>query len=163
MARLAAIKMLLAFACFKDFKLFQIDVKSAFLYGFISEEIYVEQPPGFQNDNLLNHVFKLSRVLHGLKQALKAWYQRLSKFLIDNGFSKEKIDTTLFTKTRDDELFIVQIYVDNIVFCTTNESLYQEFSKCMQGELKIYKSTYQAYELDRRAELFPQITNQTNE
>jgi hypothetical protein len=64
--------MLLAFACFKDFKLFQMDVKSAFLNGFIDEEVYVEQPPGFENHEFPNHVFKLLKALYGLKQAPKS-------------------------------------------------------------------------------------------
>ena len=70
--------MLLAFACFKNFKLFQMDVKSAFLNGFINEEVCVEQPPGFENPHFPNHVFKLSKALYGLKQAPRAWYERLS-------------------------------------------------------------------------------------
>ena len=88
-ARLEVIHMLLAFACHKNFKLFQMDVKSAFLNGFISEEVYVKQPPSFKNSQLPNHVFKLTKALYGLKQAPPNWYDRLSKYLL------EKIDTTL--------------------------------------------------------------------
>ena len=80
-ARLEAIRMLLAFSCLKNFKLYQMDVKSAFLNGFITEEVYVEQPPGFEDPKFPNHVFKLSKALYGLKQAPRAWYERLSKFL----------------------------------------------------------------------------------
>ncbi|WJZ81293.1 hypothetical protein VitviT2T_001142 [Vitis vinifera] len=79
-ARLEAIRMLLAFACFKDFVLYQMDVKNAFLNGFINEEVYVEQPPSFQRFNFPNHVFRLKKALYGLKQAPRAWYERLSKF-----------------------------------------------------------------------------------
>ena len=85
-ARLEAIRMLLAFACFKDFILYQMDVKSAFLNGFINEEVCVEQPPDFQSFNFLNHVFKLKKALYGLKQAPRAWYEKLSKFLLKKGF-----------------------------------------------------------------------------
>ena len=81
-ARLEAIRMLLVFACFKNFVLYQMDVKSAFLNDFINEEVYVEQPPGFQSFNFPNHVFKLRKTLYGLKQAPRAWYERLSKFLL---------------------------------------------------------------------------------
>ena len=81
-ARLEAIRMLLAFACYKNFILYQMDVKNAFLNGFINEEVYVEQPSGFESFNFLNHVFKLKNVLYGLKQAHRAWYERLNKFLI---------------------------------------------------------------------------------
>ncbi|KAK8609283.1 hypothetical protein V6N13_061732 [Hibiscus sabdariffa] len=87
-ARMEAIRMLLAFACHHEFKLFQMDVKSAFLNGFISEEVYVEQPPGFEDPNFPNHVFKLSKALYGLKQAPRAWYERLSSFLIEKDFAK---------------------------------------------------------------------------
>ena len=94
-ARLEAIRMLFAFASFMDFKLYQMDVKSAFLNGFIEEEIYVKQPLGFENFDFPNHVFKLSKALYGLKQAPRAWYERLSNFLLEKGFSKGKVDTTL--------------------------------------------------------------------
>ena len=96
-ARLEAIRMLLAFACHKNFILYQMDVKSVFSNGFINEEVYVEQPPGFGSFNFPNHVFKLKKELYGLKQAPRAWYERLSKFLISNGFKMGKIDTNLFT------------------------------------------------------------------
>ena len=82
-ARLEAIRMLLAFAYFKDFKLFQMDVKSAFLNGYINEEVYVEQPPSFEDQKFSNHVFKLTKALYCLKQAPRPWYERLSKFLIN--------------------------------------------------------------------------------
>ena len=82
-ARIEAIRLLFAFACHMNFKLFQMDVKSAFLNGFIQEEVYVEQPSGFENFEKPNHVYKLQKALYGLKQALRAWYERLSKFLME--------------------------------------------------------------------------------
>ena len=85
-ARLEAIRMLLAFACFKDFVLYQMDVKSAFLNGFINEKVYVEQPLGFQSFNFPNHVFKLKKAFYGLKQVPRARYERLNKFLLKMGF-----------------------------------------------------------------------------
>ncbi|KAL3533292.1 hypothetical protein ACH5RR_006813 [Cinchona calisaya] len=127
-ARLESIRMFLAFACFNNFKLFQMDVKSAFLNGFIDQEVFVEQPPGFENKNLPNYVFKLSKALYGLKQAPRAWYERLSGFLTENGFKRGVVDTTLFTKTDSNGLLIVQIYVDDIIFGATNESLCKDFS-----------------------------------
>ncbi|RVW82174.1 Retrovirus-related Pol polyprotein from transposon RE1 [Vitis vinifera] len=136
-ARLEAIRMLLAFACFKDFVLYQMGVKSAFLNGFINEEVYVEQPPGFQSLNFPNHVFRLKKALYGLKQAPRAWYERLSKFLLKKGFKMGKIDTTLFIKTKDNDMLLVQIYVDDIIFGATNVSLCEEFSKCMHSEFEM--------------------------
>jgi hypothetical protein len=135
--RLEAIRMLLAFACFKNFKLFQMDVKSAFLNGFIAEEVYVEQPPGFENHEFPNHVFKLSKALYGLKQAPRAWYERLSGFLIEKGFTRGKLDTTLFLMFDGKDMLIVQIYVDDIIFGSTNENLCKEFSKTMQDEFEM--------------------------
>ena len=85
-ARLEVIRMLLAFACFKYFILYQMDVKSVFLNDFINDEVYVEQPPDFQSFNFPNHVFKLKNTLYGLKQAPRAWYERLSKFLLKKRF-----------------------------------------------------------------------------
>ena len=90
-----------------------MDFKSAFLNGFINEEVYVEQPPGFENPHFPNHVFKLSKALYGLKQVLRAWYERLSKILIENGFNKGKVDTTLFIKVKEHDILVVQIYVDD--------------------------------------------------
>ena len=84
-----------------------MDVKSAFLNGFINEEIYVEQPPSFQSFNFPNHVFKLKKALYGLKQAPRAWYEILNKFLLENGFKMGKIDTTFFIKTKENDMFLV--------------------------------------------------------
>jgi hypothetical protein len=97
-ARLESIRILLAYATYHDFKLYQMDVKSAFLNGPIKEEVYVEQPPGFEDSEYPNHVYKLSKALYGLKQAPRAWYECLRDFLITNGFKVGKADPTLFTK-----------------------------------------------------------------
>jgi hypothetical protein len=98
-ARLESIRILLAYAIYHGFKLYQMDVKSVFLNGPIKEEVYVEQPPGFDDSKYPNHVYKLSKALYGLKQAPRAWYERLRDFLITNGFKVGKVDPTLFTKT----------------------------------------------------------------
>ena len=114
-----------------------MDVKSAFLNGFINEEVFVEQPPGFESFNFPNHVFKLKKALYGLKQVPRALYERLSKFLISSGFKMGKIDTTLFIKPNDKEMLIVQIYVDDIIFGATNGSLCEEFVKYMHSEFEM--------------------------
>jgi hypothetical protein len=105
-ARLESIQILLAYATYHDFKLFQIDMKSVFLNGPIKEEVYVEQPPGFEDGKYPSHVFKLKRVPYGLKQAPRAWYEYLKYFLIANSFIVGKAYHTLFTKTIDNDVFI---------------------------------------------------------
>jgi hypothetical protein len=129
--RLESIRILLAYATYHGFKLYQMDVKSAFLNGPIKEEVFVEQPPGFENSEYPNHVYKLSKALYGLKQAPRAWYEFLRDFLITNGFKVGKADPTLFTKTIYKDLFICQIYVDDIIFGSTNKSSCEEFSRIM--------------------------------
>ena len=90
-ARLEAIRMLLAFASIMGIKLYQMDVKSAFLNGFIREEVYVDQPTGFENSDLPNHIFKLKKALYGLKQAPRAWYERLIKFILEKGSLEKRL------------------------------------------------------------------------
>ena len=136
-ARLEAIHVFLAFACLMDFKLFQMDVKSAFLNGFILEEVFVEQPPGFEDISKPNYVYKLKKALYGLKQAPRAWYERLSNFLINKDFVRGKVDTTLFIKHSKSNMLVVQIYVDDIIFGATNNDLCQEFAKMMQAEFEM--------------------------
>ena len=136
-ARLESIRILIAFACSKNFKLYQMDVKSAFLNGYLKENVYVKQPPGFENINHPDYVYKLTKALYGLKQAPRAWYERLSLFLTNNGFKKGKTDTTLFTKISTKDILIVQIYVDDIVFGSTNEKLCKEFSELMTSEFEM--------------------------
>jgi hypothetical protein len=130
-ARLESIRLLLAYATYHGFKLYQMDVKSAFLNDHIKEEVYVEQPPGFEDSEYPNHIYKLSKALYGLKQAPRAWYECLRDFLITNVFKVGKADPTLFTKTIAKDLFICQIYVDDIIFGSTNKSTCEEFSRIM--------------------------------
>ena len=114
-----------------------MNVKSGFLNGYIKEEVYVEQPPGFEDHKYPDHVFKPSKVLYGLKQAPRAWYECLSSFLLKNYFKRGKVDTTLFIKNTDFDMIIVQIYVDEIIFSVTNPGLYKEFEQLMQGEFEM--------------------------
>jgi hypothetical protein len=114
--RLDSIRILSAYATYHGFKLYQMDVKSAFLNGPIKEDVYVGQPPSFEDSEYPTHVYKLSKALYGLKQAPRAWYECLRDFLITNGFKVGKADATIFTKTIDKDLFICQIYVDDILF-----------------------------------------------
>jgi hypothetical protein len=145
-ARLEAIRFLLAFAAHHDFKLYQMDVKSAFLNGPLSEEVYVEQPPGFDDLKRPNHVYKLHKALYRLKQAPRAWYECLKDFFLKQGFEIGKADATLFTRKVDGHIFVCQIYVDDIIFGSTNEFFCEEFSRVMtkrfemsmMGELKFF-------------------------
>ena len=91
---------MLAFAFYMNFKLFQMDIKSTFLHGYIAEEIFIEQSSDFENYIFSNHVYKVNKILYGLKQAPRAWYERLSKFLLKNNFTRDSIDTTLFLKIK---------------------------------------------------------------
>jgi hypothetical protein len=136
-ARLEAIRILLAYACAHNIKLYQMDVKSAFLNGYINELVYVEQPPGFEDEKKPNHVYKLRKALYGLKQAPRAWYERLRDFLLSKGFKMGKVDTTLFTKKIDKDLFVLQIYVDDIIFGSTNQVHCEEFGKMMAKEFEM--------------------------
>ena len=110
-----------------------------FFNGFINEEVYVEQPTEFQSFNFPNHVFKLRNTLYGLKKSLRAWYERLNNFyfFLENGFKMEKIDTTIFIKSKENDMLLVQIYVNDIIFGPTNVSLCEEFDKCMHSEFEM--------------------------
>jgi hypothetical protein len=133
-ARLKAIRILLAYACTHNIKLYQMDIKSVFLNGHINEEVYVEQPPSFEDDKKPNHAYKLKKTLYGLKQAPSTWYERLRDFLLSKGFMMGKVDTTLFTKKIGKDLFVLQIYVDDIIFRSTNQDFYEEFGNIMANE-----------------------------
>jgi hypothetical protein len=145
-AGLESICILLAYDTYHGFKLYQMDVKSAFLNGPNKEEVYVEQPPGFEDSEYPSHVYKLSKTLYGLKQAIRAWYECLRYFLLTYGFKIGKDDPTLFAKTIAKDLFICQIYVDDIIFGSTNKSscevfsriMIQKFEMFMMGELKYF-------------------------
>jgi hypothetical protein len=145
-ARLEAIRMLLAFAAHHDFKLYQIDIKSTFLNGPIQELVYVEQPPGFEDPKFSNHVYKLQKAIYGLKQAPRAWYECLKELLLKQGFQISKADPTIFTHKVNKDIFVCQIYVDDILFGSTNHEFCEEFSRIMtkrfkmsmMGELKFF-------------------------
>ncbi|GJS41570.1 retrovirus-related pol polyprotein from transposon TNT 1-94 [Tanacetum coccineum] len=114
-----------------------MDVKSAFLNGFINEEVYVAQPPGFIDFAKPNHVYRLKKALYGLKQAPKAWYDRLKAFLIKHDYTMGMVDNTLFTKKKDPNLIIVQIYVDDIIFGSTCQEMCDDFAKIMHDEFEM--------------------------
>ncbi|GKE19560.1 putative ribonuclease H-like domain-containing protein [Tanacetum coccineum] len=114
-----------------------MDVKSAFLYGKIEEEVYVCQPPGFEDLDFPDRVYKVEKELYGLHQAPRAWYETLSTYLLDNGFQRGKIDKTLFIKMVKSDILLVQVYVDDIIFGSTKKSLYIEFEKTMHMKFQM--------------------------
>nr|GEU37561.1 hypothetical protein [Tanacetum cinerariifolium] len=119
-ARMEAIRIFLAYAAHKSFTVFQIDVKTAFLHGSLKELVYVFQPKGFIDADHPSHVYKLKKALYGLKQAPRAWYDELSTFLLQNHFFKGTIDPTLFIRRFQDDILVVQVYVDDIIFSSTH-------------------------------------------
>ena len=136
-SRLEAIHILLAYANHHNIILYQMDVKSAFLNGKLEEEVYVAQPPGFEDPKHPDKVFRLNKALYGLKQAPRVWYDTLKEFFMKKGFKPCSLDPTLFTKTYDDELFMCQIYVDDIIFGYTNQCYSDEFSYMMSEEYQM--------------------------
>ncbi|GJZ61205.1 putative ribonuclease H-like domain-containing protein [Tanacetum coccineum] len=126
-----------SFASFIDFLSTQIDVKSAFLYDTIEEEVYVYQPPGFVDPAHPNKVYKVIKALYGLHQAPRAWYETLSSFLLKNGFRRGTIDKTLFIKKNKSDIMLVQVYVDDIIFGSTKQSMCTEFKDCMHKRFQM--------------------------
>jgi hypothetical protein len=124
---LEVIRILLAFTSSKGFKLYQMDVKSAFLNGVIQEEVFVKQPPGFENPKYPNIVYKLSKALYGLKQASWAWYARLKTFLLEHEYVMGSVDKTIFTLKHGNDFLLVQIYVDDIIFGGSSHVLVSSF------------------------------------
>nr|GFA57383.1 hypothetical protein [Tanacetum cinerariifolium] len=122
-ARLEAIRIFLAYAVQNNMVVYQIDVKTAFLNGKLREEVYVNQPDGFVDSDNPNHVYKLKKALYGLKQAPRAWYDMLSSFLLSQDFSKGSVDLTLFIRRNGNDLLLVQIYVDDIIFAASTLEL----------------------------------------
>jgi hypothetical protein len=126
-ARLEAIRILLVFATSKGFKLYQMDVESAFLNGVIQDKVYVRQAPGFENPRFPDIVYKLSKALCELKQAPRAWYARLKIFLLEHGYIMGSVDKTLFTLKHGTNFLLVQIYVDDIIFDVSSHTLVSRF------------------------------------
>jgi hypothetical protein len=126
-ARLEAIRILLAFATSKGFKLYQMNMKNAFLNGVIQEEVYVRQPLGFENPEYSNRVYKLLKALYELKQVSRAWYARLKTFLLDHEYVMGSIYKTLFILKHGNDFLLVQIYVDDIIFSGSSLVLVSSF------------------------------------
>nr|GEX85998.1 hypothetical protein [Tanacetum cinerariifolium] len=130
--RIEAIRLFLAYASFMGFMV--MDVKSYFLYGTIEEEVYICQPPGFEDPDYLDKVYKVVKALYGLHQAPRAWYETLANYLLENGFQKGKIDQALFIKKQKGDILLVQVYVDDIIFGSTNKDLCKAFENLMKDK-----------------------------
>nr|GFC46016.1 putative ribonuclease H-like domain-containing protein [Tanacetum cinerariifolium] len=135
--RIETIRLFLTYASFMGFMVYQMDVKSAFLYGTIKEEVYVCQPLGFEDPDYPNKVYKVVKALYGLHQAPRTWYETLANYLLENGFQRGKIDQTLFIKRKQGDILLVQIYVDDIIFGSTNKDLCKAFEKLMKGKFQM--------------------------
>ncbi|KAI3740532.1 hypothetical protein L2E82_31000 [Cichorium intybus] len=119
------------------FTVYHIDVKTAFLYGEVKEEIYVDQPPRFVNSKFPNHVYKLDKALYGLHQAPRAWYATLTEHLLNQGYTRGTIDHTLFIKREKTDLIVIQIYVDDIIFGSSSETLCKDFERVMKKRFEM--------------------------
>ncbi|GJS43389.1 putative ribonuclease H-like domain-containing protein [Tanacetum coccineum] len=126
-----------AYASFMGFLVYQMDVKSAFLYGTIEEKVYVTQPPGFKYPNNPNKVYKVVKALYGLHQAPRAWYETLANYLLGNGYKRGKIDQIFFIKKQKGDILLVQVYVDDIIFSSTNKELCTGFEKLMKDKFQM--------------------------
>nr|GEW40796.1 retrovirus-related Pol polyprotein from transposon TNT 1-94 [Tanacetum cinerariifolium] len=140
-ARLEAVQIFIAYAAHKSFIIYQMDVKTEFLNGPFKDEVYVAQPNGFVDPDHPEKVYQLRKALYGLKQSLRAWYNELSKFLTSKGFTKGTID-----RLYEEDILLVQIYVDDIIFGSTNPKFSKRFEKLMHsrfemslmGEMKLF-------------------------
>jgi hypothetical protein len=145
-AHLEVISILLDFSVAKGFKLYHMDVKSAFLNGVLEEEVFVRQPLGFDSEKYPHRVYKLRKALYGLKQVPRAWYGRLRGFLFERGCEMGKVDQTLFLLGQGRDILTVQVYMDDIVFGGSSNSLVarfaddmsREFEMSMMGELQFF-------------------------
>ncbi|GJU79636.1 ribonuclease H-like domain-containing protein [Tanacetum coccineum] len=122
-ARLEVVRIFITYATHKSFLIYQMDVKTAFLNGTLKEKVYVAKPDGFVDPDHPEKVYRLRKALYGLKQAPRAWYDELSNFLMSKGFTKDTIDPTIFIIRYREDILLVQIYVDDIIFRTSDQPI----------------------------------------
>nr|GEX46216.1 putative ribonuclease H-like domain-containing protein [Tanacetum cinerariifolium] len=135
--RIEAIRLFLAYASFMGFIVYQMDVKSTFIYETIDEEVYIFQPPGFEDPDYPDKVYKVVKALYGLHQTPRAWYETLATYLLENGFQRGKIDQTLFIKKQKGDILLVHVYLDDIIFGSTNKELCKYFKKLMKDKFQM--------------------------
>nr|GEV37017.1 hypothetical protein [Tanacetum cinerariifolium] len=175
-ARIEAIRLFLAYASFMGFMVYQMDVKSAFIYENIEEEIYVYQPPGFEDLDYPDKVYKVVKALYGLHQAPRPWYETLANYLLENGFQSGKINQTLFIKKQEGDILLVQsgkinqtlfikkqegdillvqVYVDDIIFGSSNKDLFKAFEKLMKDKFQMSSMGELTFFLDEKVASTP--------
>nr|KAJ0216285.1 hypothetical protein LSAT_V11C300154280 [Lactuca sativa] len=136
-ARIEAIRLFLAYASYMNFIVYQMDVKTTFLHGVLEEEVFLNQPPGFVDKDHPDFVYRLDKAIYGLKQTPRAWYETLTSYLLENGYRRGAIDNTLFIKNKGSDMVLVQIYVDEIIFGSPNETLSKEFAEIMSQRFEM--------------------------
>nr|GEU30110.1 retrovirus-related Pol polyprotein from transposon TNT 1-94 [Tanacetum cinerariifolium] len=147
-ARIEVIRIFITNDASKNIIIYQMDVKTAFLNGELKEEFYVSQPEGFIDPDHPTHVYRLKKALYGLKQVPGAWYYTLLRFLLDNKFSKGVVDPTLFTQKIGKHILLVQIYVDDIIFASTDLKACNTFSKEMSSKFQMLMMGQMSFFLD---------------
>jgi histone deacetylase 1/2 len=137
MVKAATIRLILAIAVSRGWSLCQLDVQNAFLHGYLEEEVYMQQPPGYEDTTHPNYVCKLDKALYGLKQAPRAWYARLCKRLQALGFVPSKADTSLFYYSRGEYTIYVLVYVDDIIVASSSPKATEALLKDLQKEFAL--------------------------
>lgn len=135
--KIATICIILSIATSKGWSLRQLDVQNAFLHGYLEEEVYMQQPPGYEDPTKPNYVCKLDKVLYGLKQAPRAWYSRLSSKLVALGFQASKADTSLFFYSQGNIHMFVLVYVDDIIVASSSEQATKAFLQDLHDEFAL--------------------------
>ncbi|KAH9672319.1 hypothetical protein KPL70_017676 [Citrus sinensis] len=145
--RLETIRLIISLVAQNKWKIFQIDVKSTFLNGFLEEEVYIEQPLGYVVKGQEDKILRLKKALYGLKQAPRAWNSRIDKYFQENGFIKCPYEHALYIKVKAGDILIVCLYVDDLIFTRSDPSLFEEFKKVMIKESEMTDIGLMAYYL----------------
>ena len=145
-ARVDTIRLLTAIAAQNQWKIFQMDVKSAFLNGYLEEKVYIEQPSRYVQKGKKIKVYRLKKALYGLKQAPRAWNTRVDEYFRKNGFMKSPYEHALYTKTNSwGDIMIVCLYVDDMIFTGNNPGMFDDFKKVMTNEFEMTNIGQKSY------------------
>ena len=137
-ARMETIRTVIALAAQMELPIFQLDVKSAFLNGTLEEEVYVEQPRGYEKKGEEDKVYRLKKALYGLKQAPRAWNSRIDRYFQDNGFQRSPSEASLYIKKGENKNFLILcLYVDDLIYTGTSPQMIEEFKRAMMSEFEM--------------------------